>query len=269
MSAPSHTERRSTDALALEIARCPIIQAVRIGDPTGDACREVVSYQKRPPLIRWVPEPWSGHLSSAPILFLSSNPSSGKPDGKPTPTETIASSLDEQVLHNFEDAFDEGPWPGVLDGEYVRLPDGLRADYVPYWHWCKVVAEELLGRAVRPGHDYALTEVVHCGSRSETGVKKAARECVPRYLKRVLGASSAPVIVVVGAVARDMVKAFFPSVRGGKRRVASVEISDHERHLVFLPHPSAYGPKTIRDNFKPDGDIVLAELRQALNIVRR
>jgi hypothetical protein len=49
-----------------------------------------------------------------------------------------------------------------------------------------------------PGQDYALTEVVHCGSGVERGVDEALETCSSRYLKRVISLSPAKLLVLVG-----------------------------------------------------------------------
>jgi hypothetical protein len=60
------------------------------------------------------------------------------------------------------------------------------------------MATDLLGRAPVPGQDYALTEVVHCGSGVERGVDEALETCSSRYLKRVISLSPAKLLVLVG-----------------------------------------------------------------------
>jgi hypothetical protein len=127
--------------LALGIARCPVIVAVIAGAPSP--CREVVNFQKRPAPDRWVAEPWSGHLQEAPILFLSSNPNSGEPDEPIAPGDLTAAADDETILHTFDDAFEEGPWIGIVDGTRLRTADGTVGKAVPYWQSCKTRATEL------------------------------------------------------------------------------------------------------------------------------
>src|SRR5579872_2451025 len=114
--------------LALEIVGCPVVAAVLRG--VESPCRSVVTFQKRPAAERWVPEPWSGHLDSAPILFLSSNPSSGDPDEPYRPDDLTASSGDEAILNTFDRAFDEGPWIGISRGTHLRAADGTPGKYV-------------------------------------------------------------------------------------------------------------------------------------------
>ena len=106
------------------------------------------------------------------------------------------------------------------------------------------IAHELLTRSPRPGHDYALTELVHCGSQNEIGVWDAIATCVPRYFERVMAASPALVIIVVGAVARDIVRTIHPDLAPSVQKVTKGVLGSRDRHLAFLPHPSGFGPKT-------------------------
>jgi hypothetical protein len=68
---------------------------------------------------------------------------------------------------------------------------------------------ELLGNDVCPGIDYVMSEVVHCKSHKEIGVKEALPECGKRYLKRVVTQSGARVVVGFGKFAADAVHQVF------------------------------------------------------------
>lgn len=247
----------------MEIARCPVITSILAGEPSP--CRAVVSFQKRALADRWTAEPWSGHLEEAPILFISSNPSAGNPDEPPVPGDLTFSSDDDEILHTFVDAFEDGPWIGISNGTHQRSADGRIGDYIAYWGSCRARAAEILDRPVEPGRDYALTEVVHCGSKHEIGVWPAAAECVPRYLQRVLQLSPAVVIVVVGAVARDIIRAMFPQTASGGPHLGPLSWAGHDRHILFLPHPNARGmPKGVVASLGYQADIVLTAIRSTL-----
>src|SRR5260221_14293631 len=63
--------------LARDIQRCVELEGVL--DGVNSACREVVSWLGTRRETRWyVPEPWAGHIGSARILFVSSNPGAGE-----------------------------------------------------------------------------------------------------------------------------------------------------------------------------------------------
>jgi hypothetical protein len=230
-----------------------------------------VNFQHNRPLAeRWVPEPWSGHIERAPILFLSSNPSAGDPDAPPVAGDLTSSSDEDTLWHTFEDAFDAGPWIGIDEGTHLRSAAGERGRYVAYWGSCKARATELLGRPSRPGIDYTLTEVVHCGSQHEVGVWPASTECVPRYLNRVLSISPATVVAVVGSVARDVVRNMFPALAGNSRYVGPLEWAGRQRYVLFLPHPNARGvPKGVVAYLGPDFFEAMLYIRAALIAAKR
>jgi hypothetical protein len=252
--------RTESRDLLLDIAHCPVIKAVLGGH--ASPCSEVIHFQTKPWGERWTAEPWSGHLDRAPLLFVSSNPSAGDPDEALAAGDLTMSSDEEDVVHTFEDAFEEGPWIGVHHGTHLRAADGKVGKFVAYWGSCRSRATEILGRAARPGLDYALTEVVHCGSQHEIGVWSAAAECVPRYLERVLRLSPATVIVVVGAVARDIVRSMVPATAGGGTSVGPILLAGRERHVLFLPHPNARGvPKGVGAALGVQAEAVLLALR--------
>jgi len=113
--------------------------------------------------------------------------------------------------------------------------------WVRYWAFARRRAIELLGDSVVPGESYALTEVVHCNSKSETAgaVSEALHECMPRYLKPVLDLAGAKVIVVVGRVAADAFReiGFEPNLRV----IGPVELAGRQRMIVFMPHANKRG----------------------------
>jgi hypothetical protein len=112
------------------------------------------------------------------------------------------------------------------------------------------IARELLGREPAPGDDYALTEVVHCGSQGETGVAATLGTCTSRYLRRVLAVSPARVVVVVGATARgsfeDQLRAQFTGNVQQLPRSAWIwrrgQLLGLTRYVLARPHPNARVP---------------------------
>ncbi|MCB8751613.1 hypothetical protein [Planktothrix agardhii] len=81
MSDKEMTEKTLLD----EIVNCPHAQQC-LGDSAAEnLCRTIVEYQNTLSLQKFqVPEPWSGEIEKAPILFLSSNPSIGGDEAYPT-----------------------------------------------------------------------------------------------------------------------------------------------------------------------------------------
>ena len=60
-----------------------------------------------------------------------------------------------------------------------------------------------MGEKCNPNENYALTEVVKCKSKAEAGVPKASTKCIDQWMQKVLEISSANLVVIIGAPARD------------------------------------------------------------------
>jgi hypothetical protein len=135
----------------------------------------------------------------------------------------------------------QGYW--IRDGKYPRNNDGTYGPTVRYWASIRNRATELLiGRPAEPGIDFALSEVVHCKSRNEEGVRAALSHCAGRYLNRLLSCSGAIVIVLVGRKTLG----YWNSQSLGLPKVPETngtdfqEIAGRKRLFVFLPHPSGF-----------------------------
>jgi hypothetical protein len=71
--------------LLIEIARCPNVRLALKDE--SHACRTVVAAQDipdLPPFPHQFPEPWSGRIETAPLLFVGSNPSLNPDETFPT-----------------------------------------------------------------------------------------------------------------------------------------------------------------------------------------
>lgn len=259
---PSHLSGALRE-LAVEIIRCPVLAQCAAEGPDTLPCHEVAAGPGGPHRARWVPEPWVGHLTEAPLLFVASNPGGG---GSPItdPEDLSCDSPDQALLDWADGAFDEGQVPGVADGVYLVDARGQRGRWVPYWGWALRCAREVLPQPVQPGVGYALSEVVHCGSPSEEGVRAALETCTSRYLERVLAASPARVVVLVGSVAKF---AFSDHLHldVSDHLLGPVEVGGRSRLLVFLRHPNSRGGvKSFKGQLT---DSQLAQVKAALAAV--
>ncbi len=217
-------------SLLLEIAHCPNLAACLATPTQRHPCRSVIAEQHGVAATRHqLPEPWSGDLERAPILFFSSNPSISEHEEYPDVTWT-----DEQVVDFFANRYGGGRKTWMANGTHVLQTDGTRPNRAnAFLASVRKTAERLLHRSPRPGVDYVVTEVVHCKSKQERGVADALHECTNRYLARILAASGAKVVVVLGNVANEAFGARPIGLHG------PIELGARSRLLISLPHPNA------------------------------
>jgi hypothetical protein len=228
----------SDHSLLLEISNC---SELRRATNSSHPCHRIVNCQAGSEEFQ-LPEPWTGHLSSAPILFISSNPSINEEEAYPT---TLWNN--NVVTDFFEYRFDVNrPW--TKNGRYVLLKDRrtYNTHWVRFWASVRKRAEELLGRAASPGQDYAITEVVHCKSRAETGVSEALSTCSEKWLEPILENSAANIVVLLGNRARDVCCKLW-EINWERTVHFNVIAGNRPRAIVILPHPNAFKPKKITD----------------------
>lgn len=247
--------------LVLSIARCPEVEVARA--KPGHPCSRIVGLQSAEPGVWQVPEPWAGNLGGGRIVFLSSNPSINAAEDYPRGDWTDAKVVDfvtERFTH------------GWVKNDRVLLLDGMyHPTRVQFWVRVRKRAAELLGREADPGVDYAMTEVVHCKSTKEIGVAKAAPLCVDRHLDRVMAASAAPLVVVLGAKARDELTPLWGLPPGfGKKGIAGIDeeanlfvrtLGGRPRLVAYLWHPTG---STLPQTFAASYPTYLDKLRQVV-----
>lgn len=246
--------------LLSEISHCSAADGIRSEtSPVAVPCHKIVGLQTGG--LYQLPEPWSGQINIARLLFISSNPSINELEEYPEKSWELDRTTD--FFHNRFTS----PAGWVIDRRAL-LRNGLRSAPVQFWRAARDRTAEILQKgkdAVKPGIDFALTEVVHCKSQKERGVAEALHFCSGRYLERVLSISAAKVLIVYGRFAKDAVHRrvgclMSPLPNG----LSLVSIRDNPRILVFLPHPNAIGPlKSLKDNVGDDG---LSRIRAHLKI---
>ena len=218
------------DELLLAIVNCPEIDQAR-GD-AGHPCAGIVGLQQ--PAQFQKPEPWRGHIDTAPILFVSSNPSIRGKEAFPP-----ADWKDQHVINHYQRCFDDdASIPGHID----------KATYnsVRYWTGARARAKEILGRPAKQGTDFALTELVHCKSTNERGgVTQALRRCAERWLEPVMHQSAAVIIMLMGKHAHDAAARVWQRDCSQPCVHFDVSIGGRSRALVILPHPNFHGPQKI------------------------
>ena len=204
--------------LAADICNCPRRES-SLTDKSSP-CHKVVSNQLKV-VSNFAdfhrPEPWIGRLSSAKLLFISSNPGLSIDTGSEREEFPTQSWNPEDSAEFFVERFNQDRQPVIatfnnpneadfltrsVDGEYRS---GGKNPKTPQTTWTGIhrLACELLGPMCSPDADYALTEIVHCKSLMGAGVNEAADTCADTWMLRILNSSPADVLVVIGAKVRD------------------------------------------------------------------
>ena len=246
----------SACALLVRITRCPI--AERCLDGEHLPCSAIVGSQHATPDGFQVPEPWSGDITRAAVLFVSSNPSIDSAEAYPTRNWD-----DERRADFFAGRFDRRAVPWVdhrMRPLLATMPPAHRDKGTRFWFAARTRATELLERPAVAGTDFALTEVVHCKSPAEFGVAEAYATCVQAWLRPVLRAAAAPVIVLFGTHAKRAFRELF-DIRPGSPMAGPCDIEGDSRIVLQLPHPNARAPKA---NCRPLTGTQLAEVRRHL-----
>jgi hypothetical protein len=172
--------------VALRIARCEEIDRAR--DEEGHPCQRIVELQpdrRTSPDEFQVPEGWAGNIESARIVFVSSNPSisddaathvSASPEDYPRDSWGD-SRIADFITHRFDA---EKNW---TQADRFLCKDGTYASReVAFWSRVRKRARELVDLAT-PERDYVMTEVVHCKSHKEIGVKSSAPHCFAHHFE--------------------------------------------------------------------------------------
>ena len=241
--------------LLLAITRCPELGKARAD--SRHPCRRVVCAQG--PDDYHVPEPWQGHIETAPLLFVSINPGYGDNQIFPLPSWGAVDTIDF-----FERRFDpDAEWVRYGAGRvHLRIyaANGKPTDdsgnfiyndkLVPFWRAINDHAEAILGQDPVVGQDYALTMAVHCKSAEAKESKPAMRLCPQRWLPSIMELSPAKIVVLIGAPTRDKCSQMWKLAKRQSVQFG-VQVGGRERAIVILPHPNSkrYGTLVgIRDH---------------------
>lgn len=237
--------REVTSLLLEEIAHCPVVVACSREHP----CSRVVDVQRDVALERHqVPEPWSGRLDEALILFISTSPAIARGEDY-----AVWSDPADATAGFFENRFGDGPRQ-IREGIYPPIPGRHSTTPLRSWIELKARAAELVDDPVA-GVDYAVTYAVHCPTQGELGVRPAMTVCPERYLRRVIAAADrAHVLVAVGPHAGAALhEALGVGVYNDVRHVGPLRVEGRDRHVVYLDHFGGYGAvKQIADAVEAD-----------------
>ena len=217
--------------LARQIASCPSVEMAYAGQ---HQCSDIVGWQRielrklgvpesqiRNRLHR--PEPWAGNLSSAKIVYLSSNPSFDDDENFPTwDPSWDDEKIEDFFVNRFSDltsrGYGAGDEPHVSWDKVIQKDQLLSKKRVSTWSSLRKRTGLILGvpvDQVSASRDYVMTEVVHCKSQKEHGVTRGCiSHCGDRWFSQVLDSSICPagLIVVSGVQAAIALRKVFPDI---------------------------------------------------------
>ena len=235
-----------TNELLLSIAQCPDLANAR--DNTSHPCAAVVRNQTGETY--QVPEPWTGHIETAPILFIGSNPGIHEIEYFPRSSWSGPDTIDFFTRRFDRDAgyTHQKPNGGAQYGKVLGA-DGravISRHWVRFWSMVKNHAATILQDRPVPGIDYAITEMVHCKSNSEAGVRNALSHCSRKWTPAIMEHSGAAIVVLLGDHARSAAAGLW-RLDTSQSAQFDVPIAGRNRAVIILPHPNFRGKRKIVD----------------------
>ena len=95
-------------------------------------------------------------------------------------------------------------------------------------------------RVPEVGIDYALTEIAHCKTHDEIGVRQCAAFCADRYLWRIINVTAARLVIAMGFYAHRELRKLF----GAPSEQKYAKLSN-DRRVLFVPHSNFRGKRTL------------------------
>jgi hypothetical protein len=210
--------------------------------------------------ISLLPTPWCGHINS-PIMFISSNPAFNEDEKSPTTDFGVWN--DDQIVDFFENRFDpNNRWTRVSGDDIEFLLTSGKYKKQPFWKSIinravelqQIVNPYLASAQFRGLKNCVLTEIVHCGSKKDKGVKDVKDFCEP-FLDRILTiATQVSAIFIVGDKALGRMNTYFtkkpglenidldwhPYPKCSRKKPAVAEGIIGKRKVIFIaiPHQS-------------------------------
>ena len=245
----------ASDELLLRICRCEEISRAETNHE--HPCHEIVNTQDP----QWdgfqLPEPWSGDLKNAKLLFIASNPSINSEESYPNRVWP-----DEVILDFFSNRFNpESNW---TNNRKVLLTDGenYAKRSVAFWNSVNLQSERAFGRKVLMGVDCAMTEVVHCKSKDEDGVEKCLSHCSNKWMDEILSFSEARVLILLG----NQASSWFESTVAPLEEFGvqgTFRLGGKERLVIHIPHPASWAKVKRLDKILSEDE--LARTQKILN----
>ena len=249
------------DDLLKKITRCRNIDICIDGNNKDHPCSNIILSQGVSTLAdSYVPEPWSGRIETAPILFIGDSTTIDAEEEYPT-----SAWPDYFIKDFFNNRFSGGIKNWVKDGLYPLCSDGTyKKQWNRLWSACANRTLELIESiSVSPGYDFALSETSRCRTFKQLNKDNAVEECCSRYLTQVIEGSGASVIVGMGSNARNYICQAY-NIKADVLTCGPIHLGDRERHFAFLPHHNSRGPRSFGETFNRDElDMLINYLNKA------
>lgn len=208
-------EESDTRKLLCEITCCPEITKSWRGE--SNVCTKLVNAQPKNDFR--VPEPWTGSLSTADILYIAINP--GIRIGKSQVPKWGAKTSDIYNFFNYGLTTREGKWWTNLKNRTLELGN----------------------------YSYAVTNVVHCKSCKVKFITRNIRHyCCDKYLDRIIKSSNAKLIVSIGKGRCGIERLY--NIKPKENRLVYEKIGDKKRLFVYLRRQR--DPTSFSLNYTPE-----------------
>ncbi len=166
--------------LLIEISHCSEVHAAK--ENKNHPCHRIVSTQNG--MLFQLPEPWNGDLEIASVLFISSNP-----------------SIDLSEEYPDESWKDDK----ICEFHKTRLNNEHYKKNVRYWTYIKKYASWLFDTTPDDetlSNKICITEIVHCKSTKERGVRQCRFYCTEKWMHEILSQFHGPYVVLLGSHTR-------------------------------------------------------------------
>jgi len=237
------------DNLLKKISRCRNIDICIDGNNKDHPCSNIILSQGvSKPADFYVPEPWSGRIETAPILFIGDSTTIDAEEEYPT-----SAWPDYLIKDFFNNRFGRGIKNWVKDGLYPLCSDGTyKKQWNRLWSACANRTLVLLKAiSINPGYDFAVSETSRCRSFKHLDRSKAVTECSSLYLKQLIDASGASVIVGMGNNARECI-CNVCNIKTKELTYGPIHMGGMGRYFAFLPHYNSRGPRSFGETFNRD-----------------
>jgi len=190
-----------------------------------------------------LPEPFSGEIDKAQVLFISSNPSIDLTKNEKYPTynwkrDDVIDFFYNRFIKYIPDGLRSLKWDGTYSNA-IKYETEIKSQANDYFRFINS------NRVAIPGKDYCLTEIVHCKSQKRIGVNTAVKNCF-RYLKKVIKISIAPLLVIVGKDAKELFCKEYGFEKYLNKKLSKPEdIEGIQRLIYFMSAPGGKEPRKI------------------------